>query len=256
MNIPIHTQEDFVKMRIIGKLTSNLLDEIETFIKPGISTLDIDKFAANFIDKYHLKSACLGYKGYGNHPFPANLCTSPNHVICHGIPYSDVILKEGDIVSVDVTIIKDGYFGDSCRTFPVGNISREAEELIKTTKQAMEIGIEQAFAHNFLGNIGYEIDQFIKSQKTKYSIVEDYCGHGIGKKFHQPPEVLHSADKNSGIIIKEGMFFTVEPMINKGSKKTKLLNDHWTVITKDYSLSAQFEHTLGIGQNGIEIFTR
>lgn len=256
MNIPIHTKEEFEKMRVIGKYTCNLLNEIENIIKPGISTYDIDKYSAEYIEKHSLKSACLGYMGSGKTPFPANICTSVNHTICHGIPDPEHILKEGDIVSVDITLIKDGYFGDSCRTFAVGKISQEAQDLIDITKQAMKIGIEQAFEDNYLGNIGHEIEEFIFNQSKKYSIVEEYCGHGIGKKFHQAPEVQHIGDKNSGIKLKEGMFFTVEPMINLGSKHTRLLNDKWTVITKDYKLSAQFEHTLGIGPNGPEIFTK
>lgn len=256
MNIPIHNKEDFEKMRIIGKYACQLLDEIENIITPGISTFDIDLFAARFIEKYALKSACLGYKGHGNTPFPANICTSVNHMICHGIPNKNHYLREGDIISVDITVIKDGYFGDSCRTFPVGKISSDAQELITVTKKAMEIGINQAYSSNYLGNIGYEISKFINNQPKRYSIVEDYCGHGIGKKFHQPPEVRHVCNKNSGILIKEGMFFTIEPMINLGNKHTKLLNDMWTVITKDYKLSAQFEHTIGIGSNGPEIFTK
>ncbi|WP_342262101.1 type I methionyl aminopeptidase [Alphaproteobacteria bacterium endosymbiont of Tiliacea citrago] len=256
MGIPIHNKSDFEKMRVIGRYTYQLLNELENIIKPGISTFDIELKAISFIEKYNLKSACLGYKGFGNIPFPANICTSVNHVICHGIPDKEHVLMEGDIVGVDVTIIKDGYFGDSCRTFAVGKISEKAKNLIETTKKAMDVGIQQAYHGNFLGNIGYEIQHFINSSPIKYSIVEDYCGHGIGTKFHQEPQIEHVGQKNSGIKMQQGMFFTVEPMINLGSKKTKLLKDNWTVITKDYSLSAQFEHTIAIGENGVEIFTK
>lgn len=255
MNIPIHNKKDFEKMRTIGKYTNELLNEIECFIKPNISTQEIDDFAAKFIKKNNLKSACIGYKGNGNIAFPANICTSPNYVICHGIPSKDCILKSGDIISVDVTIIKDGYHGDSCRTFGIQDISNELKNLITTTKKAMEIGINACIPGNYIGDIGHAIQTYIKTFNNKYSIVEDYCGHGIGTKFHQPPQIEHIGHPKTKALLRPGMFFTIEPMINLGSKDTKLLNDGWTVITKDYKNSAQFEHTIGITENGFEIFT-
>lgn len=255
-DIPIHTKEDFEKMREIGKYSNSLLNELENIIKPGISTQDLDDYAAKFIEKYNLTSACLGYKGYGNTPFPKNICTSVNYVVCHGIPNANIILKEGDIVSVDITLIKDGYHGDTCKTFPIGKVNPRTLKLIKTTKEALNIGIKSIKENSLTSDIGAAIEEFIKQQKPeKYSIVEDYCGHGTGKKFHQPPQIEHSKQSIPGIPIKQGMIFTIEPMINLGAKQTRLLSDNWTVITKDYSLSAQFEHTLGIGENGIEIFT-
>lgn len=252
MAIKIHTKEDFEGMRRVGQLTAKLLKEIKKIIEPGIRTIDIDHFAAQFISKHNAISATLGYKGHNDKEFPGNICTSPNHVICHGIP-GEYILKDGDILSVDVTLILDGWHGDSCHTFPVGNISKAAQNLINTAKIARKIGIEAVKPGGFVGDIGHAIKKYIG---PSYGIVEDYCGHGIGRKFHDTPEIPHTGELGIGPEIRPGMFFTVEPMINLGSKNTRLLNDGWTVITKDYSLSAQFEHTIGVTEDAVEIFTQ
>lgn len=248
-------QSPIEKMRAAGKLAAQLLVEIESLIKPGTRTLDLDIFTMNFLEKHKAISACLNYKGKNNTPFPKHICTSVNHVICHGIP-SEQILQEGDIIGVDVTVIVNGYHGDTCRTYAVGAISENAKNLIEATKDALNTGIAAAQPGNHIGDIGHAIESLIKNKyNNKYSIVEDYCGHGIGNVFHAPPEVQHVGSAGSGPEIKEGMFFTIEPMINLGNKATRMLQDNWTVISKDYSLSAQFEHTLGITADGPEIFT-
>lgn len=254
--IKIHSKIEFEKMRKAGKLAAQLLAELGQLIKPGVTTLDLDNYAIEFCKKHDAKSACFGYKGRDNVPFPKYICTSVNHVICHGIPSAEQILKEGDIIGVDVTLIVDNYHGDTCATYPVGEISKQAQELIDATYQATQIGIANALAGNYLGDVGFSIQDFIrKKYNNKFSIVEDYCGHGIGDKFHQAPEVQHVGRAKSGPQLKEGMFFTVEPMINAGKKETRVLKDGWTVIAKDYSLSAQFEHTIAVTENGPEIFT-
>ena len=250
--IPIHNKIEFEKMRKAGKLSAILLNELGNLAKPGITTEHLNHHAIEFTKKYNVKSACFGYNS--SNPFPGYICTSVNHVICHGIPSSQ-ILQEGDIIGIDITLIVDGYHGDTCATFPVGTISKEASKLIEITKNAREVGINAAIENNHIGDIGHAIQNFIAKQSYPYSIVEDYCGHGIGTIFHQPPEVQHIGTPKTGAEIKEGMFFTVEPMINLGTKHTRLLKDGWTVITKDYKLSAQFEHTIGITENGPEIFT-
>lgn len=253
--IKLHSLDDFAKMRKAGKLAAQLLNEIQEYIKPGITTLQLNNFAKQFIEKYKTKSACYGYKGHGKTPFPGYICTSVNHVICHGIP-NEQTLEEGDIIKIDTTLIVDGWHGDTCRTFAVGKISPKSQKLIDATKEAMEVGINAAMPDATIGDIGYAIKNLIeKKYNNEYSIVEDYCGHGIGQVFHAPPQVEHNNNKGAGAKIKPGMFFTVEPMVNQGKKETRLLKDQWTVITKDYSLSAQFEHTIGISENGPEIFT-
>lgn len=253
--IKIHDKHDFEKMRAAGKLAAQLLSELGSMVKPGITALDLDAYAAQFIAKYGAKSACYGYLGRGSIPFPGLICTSINHVICHAFP-TDQVLSEGDIISIDVTLIVDGYYGDTCATFAVGKISPQAQALIYATKDATETGIKAAHAGNYFGDIGHAIEELIRNKyRNKYSIVEDYCGHGIGTVFHAPPQVEHVGLPGTGQEIKEGMFFTIEPMINMGSNETRLLKDGWTVITKDYSLSAQFEHTIGITENGPEVFT-
>lgn len=252
MNIIIHSKEAFQKMRNAGKLAAQLLQELGQLVKPGITTAMLDEYAKNFIEKHKIKSACLGYMGHNAIPFPGYICTSVNHVICHGIPSSQ-ILKDGDIISIDLTIILNEYHADTCATFCVGNISTANQQLLDATKKALEIGIATALPGLRVGDIGNAIQNFIKT--TKFSIVEDYCGHGIGTIFHTNPEVPHYGRSNTGALIQEGMFFTIEPMINAGAKHTRLLQDGWSVITKDFSISAQFEHTLGITEHGPEIFT-
>jgi methionyl aminopeptidase len=255
MSIKLWTKDEFDKMSKVGKLAAQLLNELEAAIKPGISTQYLDDVAADFITKYGAKSACLGYRNRNSPPFPKYICTSVNHVICHGIPNEKQILQDGDIIGIDITIIVDGWHGDTCKTFPVGAISNEKKELLIVTEDALNVGIQAA--KNTIGNIGHAIANLIKTKyNDKYSIVEDYCGHGIGDQFHMSPEVRHNWIEGAGPKIQPGMFFTIEPMINIGNKETRLLKDGWTVVTKDFSCSAQFEHTIGITEDGPMIFTR
>ena len=239
--------ESFEKTKLAGSIASGALDEVNNIIKPGISTVEIDKLCYQFINDHKAFSAPLYYRG-----FPKSCCTSTNHVVCHGIP-SGKILNDGDIVNVDVTAVKDGWHGDTSRMFIVGECSIKAKKLIKITYTAMMKAIETIKANVKIGNIGYTIQKSVEAEG--FSVVRDFCGHGIGKKFHESPNVLHYGEKNSGQELKEGMIFTVEPMINSGKFETKTLKDGWTAVTKDKSLSAQFEHTVGVTKEGYEIFT-
>ncbi len=239
--------ESFEKTKIAGSIAAGALDEVDGIIKPGISTLEIDKLCYQYINDHKAFSAPLYYRGY-----PKSCCTSSNHVVCHGIP-SDKILNEGDIINVDVTAIKDGWHGDTSRMFIVGECSVKAKKLIKITYEAMMAAIKTIKANTKIGNIGYTIQNIVEAEG--FSVVRDFCGHGIGKKFHESPNVLHYGEMESGQELKEGMIFTVEPMINSGKFETKTLKDGWTAVTKDKSLSAQFEHTVGVTKDGYEIFT-
>ena len=240
--------EKFEKMRIAGKLAAQTLDMLTDNIKEGISTAEIDKLGYEFIRDNGGYSAPLYYRGFNK-----SLCTSLNHVVCHGIPSEDRILEEGDAVNVDVTAIIDGHYGDTSRMFCVGNVSVKLNNLIDTTFNAMMNAIKILKPGIKLGNIGYEIQSYV--EKKGFSVVRDFCGHGIGTTFHESPNILHYGKQNTGMEIKPGMTFTIEPMINAGKFETKVLNDGWTAVTKDKSLSAQFEHTVGITENGYEIFT-
>ncbi len=240
-------KEKFEKMRIAGNLAAKTLDMLTENIKEGISTNYIDKLGYEFIRDHGGFSAPLFYRG-----FTKSLCTSLNHVICHGIP-SDRILKEGDAVNVDVTAIVDGHHGDTSRMFCIGKTSIKLNNLISATYDSMMKAIKILKPGIRTGDIGYEIQSFV--EEKGFSVVKDFCGHGVGTKFHEPPNILHYGNKNSGIELKPGMTFTIEPMINAGKYDVKMLNDGWTAVTKDKSLSAQFEHTLGITENGYEIFT-
>ena len=239
--------EKFEKMRVAGKLAAETLDEVTPFIKPGITTNKIDKICYEYIRDNGGYSAPLFYRGFKN-----SLCTSLNHVICHGIP-SERVLEDGDILNVDVTAIVDGYYGDTSRMFNIGKISVKAKNLIDATYQSMMNAIRILKPGIKLGDIGHEIQSYV--EEKNYSVVRDFCGHGISNTFHEPPNILHYGKKNTGFELKPGMTFTIEPMINIGKYESKLLNDGWTAVTKDKSLSAQFEHTLGITENGYEIFT-
>ena len=239
--------EKFEKMRVAGKLAAQTLDEVTPFIKPGITTNKIDKICYEYIRDNGGYSAPLFYRGFKN-----SLCTSLNHVICHGIP-SERVLEDGDILNVDVTAIVDGYYGDTSRMFNIGKISVKAKNLIDATYQSMMNAIKILKPGIKLGDIGHEIQSYV--EEKNYSVVRDFCGHGISNTFHEPPNILHYGKKNTGVELKPGMTFTIEPMINIGKYESKLLNDGWTAVTKDKSLSAQFEHTLGITENGYEIFT-
>ncbi|MBC8300786.1 MAG: type I methionyl aminopeptidase [Pelagibacterales bacterium] len=239
--------EKFEKMRLAGKVASQTLDMITNYVKSGITTDKIDQLCYEFIRDHGGYSAPLYYRG-----FKKSLCTSLNHVICHGIP-SDRILEEGDTLNIDVTAIVEGYYGDTSRMFTVGEISVKAKNLIDATFDSMMNAIRILKPEIKLGDIGYEIQSYVESKG--YSVVRDFCGHGISNTFHEPPNILHYGKKNVGQELKPGMTFTIEPMINAGKYESKVLSDGWTAVTKDKSLSAQFEHTLGITENGYEIFT-
>ncbi len=239
--------EKFEKMRIAGKLAAKTLDMLTENIKPGISTNYIDKLGYEFIKDNGGYSAPLYYRG-----FQKSLCTSLNHVVCHGIP-SDRILNEGDAVNVDVTAIVDDHYGDTSRMFCVGETSVKMNNLINATYESMMRAIRILKPGIKLGDIGYEIQSFV--EQKGFSVVRDFCGHGIGTSFHEQPNILHYGKKNTGMELMPGMTFTIEPMINAGKWEVKILNDGWTAVTKDKSLSAQFEHTVGITENGYEIFT-
>ena len=249
MTITIHKSEDFAKMRIAGKLAAEILDYITPFVEVGVTTDYLNDLCHKKIIENNAIPAPLNYRG-----FPKSICTSINHVICHGIP-SDKILKNGDILNIDVTVIVDGWHGDTSRMYFVGNdIPIKAKKLTQITYECMMMGIEKVKPEIHLGEIGFVIQNH--AEKHGFSVVRDYCGHGIGKVFHAEPSVLHYGKKNSGILLKEGMFFTIEPMINVGTFETLLSkHDGWTVTTRDKSLSAQFEHTIGVTKDGFEIFT-
>ena len=240
-------KESFEKTRIAGSIASGALDEVAKIIKPGITTEQIDDLCYEYIHDNKAYSAPLFYRG-----FPKSCCTSTNHVVCHGIP-SDKILKEGDIVNVDVTAYKDGWHGDTSRMFEIGKIPVKAKKLIKTTYESMMKAIKILREDVQLGDIGSMIQDHVEGEG--FSIVQDFCGHGIGQVFHKEPNILHYGKKGTGEKIKAGMIFTIEPMVNLGNYETKTLNDGWTAVTKDKSLSAQFEHTIGITKDGYEIFT-
>ena len=241
-------KEAFEKTRLAGSIAAGALDEVSKIVKPGISTNEIDKLCYEYINDHQAYSAPLFYRG-----FPKSCCTSTNHVVCHGIP-SDKILKEGDIVNVDVTAFKDGWHGDTSRMFKIGKVSIKAEKLINSTYEAMMKAISIVKDNVHLGDIGSTIQKHVESEG--FSVVQDFCGHGIGESFHKEPNILHYGEKGSGEKIKAGMIFTIEPMINLGKYETKTLNDGWTAVTKDKSLSAQFEHTIGVTKDSCEVFTQ
>ena len=240
--------EKFEKMKIAGNLAANTLDMITDFVKPGVSTNKIDQLCYEFIRDNGGYSAPLFYRG-----FKKSLCTSLNHVVCHGIP-SDRILDDGDILNVDVTAIVDNHYGDTSRMFCIGKTSVKANNLINATYESMMKAINILKPGIKLGNIGYEIQSYVEYKG--FSVVKDFCGHGISNIFHEYPNILHYGKKNTGIELESGMTFTIEPMINSGKFDVKILDDGWTAVTKDKSLSAQFEHTVGITENGYEIFTK
>ena len=240
-------KESFEKTKKAGEIAAGALDEVAKIIKPGIQTDAIDKLCYEYIKDCGAYSAPLFYRG-----FPKSCCTSTNHIVCHGIP-SEKVLKEGDIVNVDVTAFKDGWHGDTSRTFEIGEVSVKAKKLVKTTYDAMMKAIKIVKEDVHLGDIGATIQNHVEAEG--FSVVQDFCGHGIGKNFHEDPNVLHYGKKGTGEKIKAGMIFTIEPMINFGKYETKTLNDGWTAVTKDKSLSAQFEHTIGVTKDGYEIFT-
>jgi methionyl aminopeptidase len=241
-------KEAFEKSRIAGSIAAGALDEVAKIVKPGITTNEIDKVCYEFINDNDAYSAPLFYRG-----FPKSCCTSSNHVVCHGIP-SDKILRDGDIVNVDVTAYKNGWHGDTSRMFKIGDVSIKAEKLINATYESMMMAIKILKEGIQLGDIGYTIQNYVEA--NGFSVVQDFCGHGIGQTFHKEPNILHYGKKGTGEKIKAGMIFTIEPMVNLGEYETKTLNDGWTAVTKDKSLSAQFEHTIGVTKDGYEIFTQ
>lgn len=248
MPIKIHNLEDFEKMRRAGAMAASTLDYITSYVKAGVTTNELNDLCHDFIVSNGAIPAPLNYKG-----FPKSICTSVNHVVCHGIP-SDKKLKNGDIVNIDVTTIVDEFHGDTSRMYFVGEPTIKARKLTQVTYEAMMLGISMVAPGVRLGDIGYAIQQYAK--KHNYSVVRDYAGHGIGRVFHDEPSILHYGKQGTGHILQEGMFFTIEPMINVGGYETILSNlDGWTVTTRDKSLSAQFEHTIGVTKNGYEIFT-
>jgi methionyl aminopeptidase len=241
-------KESFEKSRIAGSIAAGALNEVAKIIKPGITTNSIDEVCYEFLNDHKAYSAPLFYRG-----FPKSCCTSANHVVCHGIP-SDKILKEGDIVNVDVTAYKDEWHGDTSRMFKIGEVSIKAEKLINTTYESMMKAIKIIKEGIQLGDIGSTIQNYVEAKG--FSVVQDFCGHGIGRTFHKEPNILHYGKKGTGEKIKAGMIFTIEPMINLGNYETKTLNDGWTAVTRDKSLSAQFEHTIGVTKDSYEIFTQ
>jgi methionyl aminopeptidase len=247
--VDIKSKADIGKMRIAGKLASEVLEMIGQHVKPGVSTEELDQICHEYIVKeQNAIPAPLNYKG-----FPKSICTSVNHQVCHGIPSDDKILKESDIVNIDVTVIKEGFHGDTSKMYHVGKPSILAERLCKVTQECMYKAINIVKPGLHIGDIGAVIQKH--AYDNNFSVVKDYCGHGIGRNFHESPQILHYGIKNTGMRLEEGMTFTIEPMINAGKYKTKLLNDGWTVVTQDHSLSAQWEHTILVTSNGYEILT-
>lgn len=247
--ISIKTPEEIEKMRVAGRLAAEVLDMIGPFIKEGVTTNELDKICHDYI--VNVQKAIPAPLNY--HGFPKSICTSVNHQVCHGIP-SERTLKTGDIVNIDITVLKDGYHGDTSKMFFIGKISILAERLIRITQECLYLGIEQVKSGARLGDIGAAIQQH--AEKNRFSVVREYCGHGIGKIFHEPPNVLHYGKQDTGEELKPGMIFTIEPMINAGKREVKLLPDGWTVVTKDHSLSAQWEHTILVTEKGFEVLTK
>ncbi len=246
--IRVHTAEDFEGMRAAGRLAAETLDMLVPEVKPGITTDYINKLAHEFILDHGATPAPLNYRG-----FPKSICTSINHVVCHGIP-SDRVLKDGDTVNIDVTVILDGWHGDTSRMYWAGEPKLKARRLTDITFEAMWRGIEAVKPGATTGDIGAAIQEHVEA--ARYSVVRDFCGHGLGRIFHEPPNILHYGKPGRGTPLREGMFFTIEPMVNAGKWQVKMLNDGWTAVTKDKSLSAQFEHSLGVTADGCEVFTK
>lgn len=245
--IPIHGEAGFAGMRKAGRLTAEALDLLVDQVKPGVTTGELDQMAYAFAREHDAIPATLFYRGYRH-----STCTSINHVVCHGIP-DDRPLRDGDIVNIDITLIVDGWYGDSSRMFPVGDISRKAERLIEVTYESLAAGIDAAKPGNTTGDIGAAIQQHAEGERT--SVVRDFVGHGVGQLFHDEPNIMHFGEPGTGVELKPGMIFTIEPMINLGKPHVKILSDGWTAVTRDRSLSAQCEHSIGITEDGCEIFT-
>ena len=242
-----YSERDFERMRVAGAIVAEILDELCDVVRPGITTVEINDIAEAMIRKRGAVPATIGYRGYKH-----ATCISVNHVACHGIPGSKV-LRSGDILNIDVTVVVDGWYGDSSRMYVAGKLSRKAERLLQVTHDSLMLGIAQVRPGNTFGDIGNAIQKHV--EENRRSVARDFCGHGIGNKFHLPPNVLHYGSPGSGPSIEEGMLFTIEPIVNMGKRATRVLSDDWTAVTVDKSLSAQFEHTVGVTAEGCEIFT-
>ncbi|MGB5736119.1 MAG: type I methionyl aminopeptidase [Thiohalocapsa sp.] len=248
MSITIKSSDEIDKMRVAGRLAADVLEMIGEQVRPGVTTDELDRICHSFIvNEQRATPAPLDYKG-----FPRSICTSVNNQVCHGIP-GNKRLKKGDIVNIDITVIKDGFHGDTSKMFFVGEPSVMARRLVSVTQQALRIGIAQVAPGATLGDIGHAIQTFVEGHK--FSVVREYCGHGIGREFHEEPQVLHYGSPGDGVVLQPGMCFTIEPMVNAGKRQVKLLPDGWTVVTKDRSLSAQWEHTILVTDQGHEILT-
>ena len=245
--IRIHDDAGFAGMHAAGALAARILDDIAPMVEPGVTTEALDQAIEDMVNAAGAKSATIGYRGYKHAS-----CISVNHVVCHGIP-SPKTLKDGDILNIDVTVIVDGWFGDTSRMYVAGNLNRKAERLIQVTHHALFKGIEIVRPGATFGDIGHAIQTYVEANRM--SVVRDFCGHGLGQVFHAPPNVLHYGRAGTGPVLEEGMFFTIEPMVNLGRPETKVLADEWTAVTRDKSLSAQFEHSIGVTADGFEIFT-
>ncbi|MCX2982154.1 type I methionyl aminopeptidase [Halieaceae bacterium IMCC14734] len=250
MSVSIKSVEEIEKMRVAGRLAAEVLEMIAPHVVPGVTTGELDRICHDYIvDVQNAIPAPLNYNG-----FPKSICTSINEVVCHGIPADKKVLKQGDIVNIDITVIKDGYHGDTSQMFPIGDVAPHAERLMAITQECLYLGIEQVRPGATLGDIGHVIQQY--AEKHYYSVVREYCGHGIGAIFHEDPQVLHYGKPGTGLELKQGMTFTIEPMLNAGRRDVKLnRKDGWTVTTKDGRLSAQWEHTLAVTETGCEVFT-
>lgn len=246
-SIKIHTPEDFEGMRRAGRLGAECLDMLTPYVVAGAVTDELDRLAREFVLDHGALPACLFYRGYSK-----TVCISPNHVVCHGIP-GPKALKDGDIVNIDVTVIVDGWHGDTSRMYPIGDVAPRARRLIDVTYEAMDRGMKAVKPGARLGDIGWAIQSYVESMRC--SVVRDFCGHGLGQVFHDNPNILHFGRKGQGDVLKPGMFFTIEPMVNLGKPQVKLLADGWTAVTRDKSLSAQCEHSIGVTEDGYEVFT-
>jgi methionyl aminopeptidase len=249
MTIQLRSADDIAKMRVAGRLAAEVLELIGQYVVPGVSTEELDKICHDHIvDVQQAIPACLGYRG-----FPKSVCTSVNQVVCHGIPSEKKVLKNGDIINIDVTVIKDGWYGDTSKMFTVGDVAPHAQRLIDISQECLYKAIDMVRPGIRLGDIGHVIQTH--AEANYYSVVRDYCGHGIGMEFHEEPQVLHYGKPDTGLVLEEGMTFTIEPMVNAGKYSTKMKSDGWTVETRDGRLSSQWEHTMVVTSTGVEVLT-
>ena len=249
MTIQLRSADDIAKMRVAGRLAAEVLELIGQYVVPGVSTEELDKICHDHIvDMQQAIPACLGYRG-----FPKSVCTSVNQVVCHGIPSEKKVLKNGDIINIDVTVIKDGWYGDTSKMYTVGDVAPHAQRLIDISQECLYKAIDMVRPGIRLGDIGHVIQTH--AEANYYSVVRDYCGHGIGMEFHEEPQVLHYGKPDTGLVLEEGMTFTIEPMINAGKYSTKMKSDGWTVETRDGRLSSQWEHTMVVTSTGVEVLT-